>query len=235
MDFGKAFTFPFEDQEWIKKLGIAGGIALVSLVLTVVLIGLAGFILLGGWMVELTRRVINRDPNPLPDWDDFGGYFSKGLQVFVVGLVYALPSILLSACVQLLPLAVQDGSADDTMVMAVSTVSICVGCLSFLYSIFLGLVLPAAIGRLAATGQIAPAFRFGEVIGMVRSNIGAYVMVLIGGFLASIISGLGIIACGIGIAFTMAYAMAINGHLYGQAYNASGGAAMTTTSGAQTF
>lgn len=233
MDFGKAFTFPFEDRDWIKKLGIAGGIALVSLVLSVVLIGLAGFVLLGGWMIELTRRVINREPNPLPEWNDFGGYFMKGLQAFAVGLVYSLPAILLSACVNVLPLAMQDGSADETMATALSVVLACVGCLSFLYSIFLGLVLPAALGRLAASGQVAPAFRFGEVIGMVRNNIGAYVMVLIGGFLASIIASLGIIACGIGVAFTMAYAMAINGHLYGQAYNAAGGTAMTT--GAQTF
>lgn len=230
MDFGKAFSYPFEDQEWIKKLGIAGGIALVSLVLSVVLIGLAGFIVLSGWMLEITRRVINRDPNPLPDWNDFGGYFSKGLQAFVVGLVYSIPSILLSACINLLPLATQNGSTDESMMTAVSIVMACVGCLSALYGIFIGLVLPAAIGRLAATGQIASAFRFGEVIGMVRSNIGAYVMVLLGGFVASIIASLGIIACGIGVVFTMAYAMAINGHLYGQAYNASGGTAMATGS-----
>ena len=43
MDIGSAFTFVFDDQDWIKKLAIGGGILLLAFVLSPILIGLALF------------------------------------------------------------------------------------------------------------------------------------------------------------------------------------------------
>lgn len=220
MDFGKAFTFVFDDPDWVKKLGIAAAIFLVSLLLSVVIVGLAGLVLIAGWMYELVRRVINHDPTPLPEWDDFGGYFKKGLQVVVVGFVYSLPAILVSACQQTLAVMMQNQSgSDQTMASAAMLVAVCLGCFSLIYGIFLGIVLPAAIGNLVAAGQMSAGFRFGEVFGLVKAAPGAYIMVLLGGIVASIIASLGVILCAIGIVATMAYATVIQGHLYGQAYN----------------
>jgi hypothetical protein len=222
MDFGKAFSYVFEDPDWIKKIGIAGAIALVSMVLSVVVIGIIGFIPLIGWMLEIMRRVINRDPQPLAGWDDFGAYFSKGLQGFVVALVYTLPLILINACAQLIPLALAGAGNSDSAnaaAGAVGIVSICLGCLSFVYGLFVGIVMPAALGTLAATGQIGAAFRFGDIFGMIRSNPGPFIIAFLGSILAGIIGGLGVIACVIGVAFTYAYSMAIQAHLYGQAYS----------------
>jgi hypothetical protein len=82
-------------------------------------------------------------------------------------------------------------------------------------------VLPAAIGNFAATGQLGAAFRFNEVFGLVRAAPGAYFMVFLGSIVASIIAGLGLIACIIGVLFTAAYAYMINAHLWGQAYKAA--------------
>jgi hypothetical protein len=87
-----------------------------------------------------------------------------------------------------------------------------------LYSIFVGLMIPAAIGKLADTDELKAAFRFGEVFGLVRDNVGAYVIVLLGSLVASLVASLGVIACVIGVLFTGAYSFAINGHLIGQAY-----------------
>jgi hypothetical protein len=218
MDFGKAFTYVFDDKDWLKKIGIAGVIGLISIVLTVIIVGIAGFFLLGGWMIELTRRVIQHDPEPLPDWNDFGGYFMKGLQVFVIGLVYSLPMILISICGSLPSIFMQNGN-DNTAAGILSAISICISCISIIYSLLLMVVLPAALAKFAESGQMGSAFRFGEVIGLVRAAPAAYVMVLLGGIIASFISGLGVIACGIGLVFTIPYAMAINAHLYGQAYD----------------
>jgi len=222
MDFGKAFTFPFDDQDWLKKLGIAALILIIPIL---------GTIVVAGWMLELMRRVINRDPQPLPDWSDFGGYVMKGLQVLVVGLVYSLPMILVSACQQAITLGLTDQtSSDETMAMAVAGIAVCMGCFSLIYGLFLGVVLPAALGQLATTGQIGAAFRIGEIIGLVRTAPGAYIMVLLGTIVASIVGSLGVILCVVGMLFTYAYAMAVQGHLYGQAYNVAtqgrGGAAV---------
>ncbi len=213
MDFGKAFTFPFDDQDWMKKLGIAA---------LLLLIPIAGFILVGGWMLELMRRVIQGDGRPMPDWDDFGGYFMKGLQVMVVGIVYGLPAILVNICQQAVTFGLNSGDlgSDETMATALMVLSVCFGCFSFIYSILMLIVLPAALGKLATTGQIGAAFRFSEVIGMVRATPGPFIMAMLGSFVAGIVAMLGVILCVIGMLATMAYAYAIQGHLFGQAYKA---------------
>ena len=109
---------------------------------------------------------------------------------------------------------------DDPDVMNILTIAIsCIcGGLSLIYGIIMAFLLPAALGRLAATGIMGSAFKFGEVFGMVRKAIVPYLIVLLGIFVAGIIAPLGLIACIIGVYLTMTYYYAISGHLYGQAY-----------------
>ena len=211
MEFGKAFSFAFEDPDWLKKLGIGALLMIIPFI---------GWLVVAGWGIEITKRVIQRDPQPLPDWSDFGGNLMKGLQVFVISLVYSLPVVLVNICQQGVTLYGQQGNtSDETMVTVLMVVGICFGCVSFIYGIFLGFILPAALGNFAATGQMSAGFRFGEVFGMVRAVPVAYLLALLGGFVASLIASLGVILCVIGILFTAVYAYTINAHLYGQAYN----------------
>jgi hypothetical protein len=208
MEFGKAFTFPFEDQDWLKKIGIAALILLIPLV--------GGFVV-AGYAAEITKRVIRRHPEVLPAWDDFGGYLVKGLQVAVIGVVYALPIILIQACSQT-ALFMGTENFDDTVMTIVTIATVCFGCLTFLLALALGMVLPAAIGNFLHKERLGAAFRFGEVFGLVRAAPGAFALALLGVILAGIIGSLGTIACAIGVLFTGAYATAINGHLQGQAF-----------------
>jgi hypothetical protein len=216
MDFGRAFSYVTQDAKWLQKVGIA---ALVSL------IPLVGQITVLGWGIEIARRVINNDPEPLPDWNDFGGLLGKGFSAFVVTFAYLLPVILISSCSQLLVPLMGSGGNNDNSQMLVATalmiVSVCVGCFTLIYGIGVGFLLPAALGNVAATGQMSAGFRFGEVIGMVRAAPGPYLMVLLGSLLASFVASFGIILCFVGIFFTQAFAIAVNAHLWGQAYNAA--------------
>jgi len=211
MEFGKAFTFAFEDKDWLKKLGIAGLVMLIPLI---------GQITVAGWAVEITRRVIQRDPETLPDWGAFGDYLVKGLKLFVISLVYALPIILISVCAYS-PFMFLQNSSDDTVLTLISVISICISCVVALLAIVLGFVLPAALAKFAATGDIGSAFRFSEVFALVRAAPSAYLLVLLGSIIAGLIASLGVILCIIGVIFTQALAFAIQGHLWGQAYNAS--------------
>ncbi|MFC1879841.1 hypothetical protein ACFLZW_08010, partial [Chloroflexota bacterium] len=63
------------------------------------------------------------------------------------------------------------------------------------------------------------AFRFGDVFGLVRAAPMAYLMVLIGAFVAGLVAMLGIVACVIGMFVTIPYSYAVNAHMQGQAYN----------------
>jgi len=211
MDFGKAFTYVFEDADWVKKLGIAGLLNIIPIL---------GTILVSGWALNTTRNVIRREEQPLADWSDFGDIIIKGLQVFVIGFVYAIPIILINACNTGFNVGLAENN-DDTVASALIIASICFGCLSFLYGIFMAFVIPAALGNFAAKEQFGAAFRFGEVFGLLRSAPGPYILVVLGSFLAGFIAMLGLIACFIGVFFTVAYAAVINGHLQGQAYNAA--------------
>jgi len=221
MDFGKAFSFAFEDPDWIKKIGIAGLLMIIPII---------GWLAVAGWGIEVARRVIQNDPNPLPDWGNFGDYLMKGVMVWVIGFVYALPIILVNACSQGLVFALQNNN-DSTLATGITALTACFSCVTFIYSIFMGFVVPAAYGKYAATGQLGAAFRFGEVFGLVRSAPSAYLIVLLGGIVAAFVGALGIILCVIGALFTYAYAMIVQAHLWGQAYNVAspGQAAVTAT------
>lgn len=209
MDYGKAFTYPTQEDNWIKKILIGAAVTIIPLV---------GNILLAGYALEVTRRVIDGEAQVLPEWADFGGLFKKGLYAFVVGFVYALPVIVLAVCVAV-PAAVMGGQDDQTIQAAGALISSCFGCLIALYAIALGLVLPAAFARLAATGEMGAALRVGEVVALVRAKPGVYVIVwLLSGLAAVLLSSIGAVACGIGALVGAAYAMLVSAHLHGQAY-----------------
>jgi hypothetical protein len=218
MDFGKAFTFVFEDEDWLKKIALGGLLSLIPVI---------GIFLVIGYGFEVTKRVIKGDAEVLPDWSDFGGYLTKGFLVFLIVFVYMLPVFLIQACTSI-PFLFD--SPDDTLTAIFAIVTVCFGCFTFLYSLVAYLVLPAAVGRYAATDELGEAFKLGAIFGMVKDNLGTYGMVLLGGLVASLVASLGSIACLIGVLFTMVYSMAVNGHLWGQAYNVSaGGPAASST------
>ncbi len=211
MDFGKAFSFPFQDPDWLKKIIIPA---------VVMLIPVLGMIVVLGWMLDITRRVIRQETAPLPDLD-FGKNLSDGFKGFVIGLVYAIPAIIFSlppALVSGLTASGDSGTAETLGPVAIIVMLCCYGLL-FVYALALNVLLPAAMGNFIATGNMGAAFRFSEVFGLVRAAPGAYLLVLVGVLLAGLLSSLGSILCVIGVFLTYAYAMAIQGHLYGQAYN----------------
>jgi hypothetical protein len=225
MEYGKAFTFPQDDPNWIKKVAIAG---VVALLIAVPVLGIAAAFLLWGYAVEITRRVIAGETPVLPEWTDFGDLLKKGAYYFVIGFVYALPLILLLACIGLpyggIAFAGDDPDLQNTLATAASVVSACFGCLAALYGLLVAVVMPAAVGRLAATGQVGAALRFGDVLALVRAKPGVFVFVMIVSALAvSILSSVGSIACGIGAAWGAAYGSIAAAHLYGQAYRVASG------------
>lgn len=208
MEFGKSFTYVFEDNDWIMKILLAAVIAFIPII---------GPLAVAGWGVEITKRAIQKDPEQLPGWGDFVNYLIKGIVVILIGFVYMLPVILVQVCSNGTFILGQESGEEGLMVIG-NILMACFGCLSFIYSILVFFLIAAAIGRYADTGEIGAAFQFGKVFATVRAAPAAYLMVLVGGFLAGMIALVGLIACIIGVFFTIAYANTINAHLMGQAY-----------------
>ncbi len=213
MEFGRAFNYSFQDPDWLKKVGIAAAVCLIPVI---------GSIVLMGWGLEITRRIISNETEILPDWSDFSSFLTKGFQAFVVSLAYALPIILISLCNQItaIGLSTAASASDSNVISNVAVgVSICLSCLVFIFSIATGLLVPAANGMLVSSGELGAAFRFNEVIGLVRAAPGPYIMsMIVMGLAAVVLVPLGMLACGIGMFFSVAYITTVNSHLIGQAY-----------------
>ena len=208
MEFGKSFTYVFEDDDWIMKILLAAVIVFIPIVGTIAILG---------WGMEITKRVVQKNPEPLPGWSDFINYLIKGVVALIIIFVYMLPVILVQFCASGALLAGTE-SGDYALETISNIVMVCFSCFAFIYSVFMGLFIPAALGNYAATGEIGAGFRFGEVFGLVKAAPAPYLMVLIGSFLAALIAFIGLIACIIGIFLTIAYASTIIFHLTGQAY-----------------
>jgi hypothetical protein len=226
MDIGKAFGFVFEDQEWIVKILIAAAILLVGLLFSWLLLIplILALALLVGYSMEVMRRVINGQPDGLPEWDNWGELIADGLKAIVVGIVYALPFIVISACLGIPLGLVNDGSGGGSNA-AVSLLSAFLSCLNVLWAIVISILLPAALAFWVADDDLGAAFRFGEVFGFVRENLGTYLITFLMSWVASIIGSLGTILCGIGWFVTQPYSLVVTGHLYGQAYLQAAGRA----------
>ncbi len=207
MDIGKAFTYVFEDEDWVKKVLIGGVVNIIPIV---------GLFFTAGYMLETIKNVMEGRPLPLPEWDDWGGKFMKGLMAAIIGLVYSLPVIVLTLCFT--GVIVVTGQNEDTANAVVSIAMSCIQCVNLLYVLAVMVVSPAILSKYAEAWELGAAFRFGEIFSLIKDNIGTYLLVLVITLLAGIIGNLGGIACGVGALFTMFYAMLVNGYAYGEAY-----------------
>jgi hypothetical protein len=205
MDIGRSFTYMFEDQDWIKKILIGGVVNLIPIV------NFAAT----GYFIEAIRNTAEGRELPLPEWDDFGGKFMKGLMAGIAGFVYALPLIIVLV-VSFLPVVIADSSDSDAVTTAASICPLIGNCLLFVYMILLMLILPAAMIQYALSEQFGVFFRFGDIIAFIRANIGGYIVALLVALVAGIVAEIvGGIACGIGIFFTLMWAMLVGANLFG--------------------
>jgi hypothetical protein len=219
MDIGKSLTFVTEDENWIKKLGIGTLVNLVPIL---------NFAWLG-YIVEMLRNVQQGDPRPLPEWEDFGGKFMKGLMVGIANLIYALPIILLACLVGIIP-AVAGGSGGDadTLGAAIGGLSILLFCCIGLYGLILSFVAPAILINFSREGTFGSCFQFSAISQIITQNTQTYLTAWGIGILISlgvgIILGLvGWIPC-IGWLASLAattYIMVVWAHLFGQVSSAN--------------
>lgn len=210
MDIGKAFSYLFEDENWLVKL-LIGGVLLF--------IPIANFISLG-YAITALRNVAEGRERPLPEWDDWGGYFMKGLMLFLGGLIYSLPVIVLAGVIFFLTLLGAGAGVREEGALTgfVGFCVFCSQCLIGLYALALAIWFPAPMTFYAISGDFGSMFRFGELFNYISSNIGNYLIAFVLYLVASFIAGFGTILCVIGVVFTTFWACLVMAHLYGQVW-----------------
>jgi len=228
MDAEKSFTYPFEDDQWLSKLGLGAIISIVPI------LNFAW----SGYLVDIIRNVMDHDPKPLPTWDDLGKKLSDGLILFGAGLVYALPILLVFG----LPLSLAafsglvsgNNNMQDVGRMLTETGSVLffgLLCVLVLYGMVLSIVYPAVLVLFARERTFASCFRLREAFELISRNAGpfftawalsmaaALAVGLVSGFVNLLVGWVPCIGWMIGLVLSLGsgvYMTAIYAHLFGQ-------------------
>jgi hypothetical protein len=228
MDIGKSFSYPFEDKQWVSKMGLGALISLVPIL----------NFAMTGYMIGIVRNLMNDVQEPLPTWDDLGKKFMDGLMLVLAGLVYALPIFILS-CLPLSVFAVPAILSGNQDMQGLSNAMTGVGgvllagmsCVFVIYGLVLSIIFPAIYVLYAREGTFASCFKLREVFNLIGQNAGTFftawgislVAALVVGLVAGIVNMvLGWIPCfgwivsivitlGVGVYLAMIYS-----YLFGQ-------------------
>ncbi len=212
-DFAKPFTFVFEDPRWITKILIGGLFLLLSMLLI-------GFFFIAGYMARLVRNVIAGVEHPLPEWDDLGEYFGEGLKLFVVGVAYIVPLIIVAVAVGI-PGALMGAAENEGLRNVGGCVLGSIWCLVVPLSLAITFFLPAALLMVVITRRMGAAFEFGAIWAFIRANIGNYLLAVVIYLVARFLAGFGFILLCIGVIFTEFWAMAVTTYAFAQVYRAA--------------
>ena len=196
MDIGRAYTYMFDDKDWLKKLAIGG---------LVMLIPILNFVAMG-YAIRALRNARDGQDLPLPEWDDWGGDFVKGLLITIATIIYELPAIV--------AFLVGVAAASVFEEQACMWGAYCPG---ILWSILVAFITPALFLQYAKYDSFGSLFRFGEIWRIITAKFSDYLvaalMVLVAFIVASVI---GSVACGIGVAWTSFWAYLVQSHLMAQ-------------------
>lgn len=190
-NLGRAFSFMFEDPEWLQKILIGGCFILLS----VILIGIP-FVL--GYMLIVVKNSAEGRPLPLPSWDNLGDKFTSGLMFFIVILCWTVPLIILQFILIFIP---------------------CIGWLALIaLHIAVALIRPYIAARFALSGNISDAFDFPAIIAFFSQNLVNLLLVFVMTIVFGILASFGLLALAVGYLFTCFWAGLGISYLTGELY-----------------
>ncbi|SRR6266498_4999441 len=167
MNIEKSFRFPFEDKQWLSKLGLGALITIVPI------LNFAW----SGYLVDIIRNVMNNATDPLPSWDDLGKKLSEGLILFAAGLVYASPILILMG-LPLSMLAFSGLFSGNRNMEDIARVITGAGgvlfsgllCVFVLYALALSVIYPAILVLFSREGTFASCFKLREAFDLISRN-----------------------------------------------------------------
>lgn len=212
MDIGRAFSYIFEDQEWLPKLLITAVVAFVGVItMPLLLLGLVAYAALLGFLVELIRNLRDNRPTPIPRWDNFSEKISKGASVMVAGILYGLPNLIPICC----NIAIGFLPSEVNQIGSIAMLC-CVTPILLLYNLVMWPMFALGLGRYSEERNIGVFFQFGDLFGTLYRNFSVTFMYIIFAVIVNFVLGiLGIIPC-VGWLAAPALAIPIHGHLISQ-------------------
>jgi len=211
-DFVQPFAFVFQDPRWVSKI-LIGGLCYLFFWLIFPIF----FIL--GYCAKLCRNVIANEPQPLPEWDDFGGYLAEGIRLFCVGFCYVIPLFAIG-CAFLIPAVLANGftEPDDISRAITGAFAGVVPCLFVPISLALSFWIPAALLFAAVERRFGAGFEFRRIAQFIKDNLANYLLAFVVYLIARFAAGLGFILFCIGIVLTAFWSMIVSTYAFAYAY-----------------
>ena len=211
-DFARPFTYVFEDPRWLNKI-LIGGLFILGICI------LIGPLFAAGYCARLARNVAAGQRQPLPEWDDLGGYFAEGLRLFLIGLVYSIPvmtafGLIMGPALVTAVIARDHGAFRELNGLFSGFAS----CLIAPISLAISLWMPGALLFAVMEQRFGAAFDFARIWAFIRENLGNYLLAFVVYLLARFIAGAGVVLCCIGVVFTVFWQMLISTYAYAEAW-----------------
>lgn len=131
--------------------------------------------------IPLMGYIMNvyRGTKPAPEVEDWGKLIVDGILLFIVGIIYAIPVIILEFLIVGAAFASNLTSNPATMMTGLAGAGI-LAVILIIVTILIALVAPIGIIRFARTGRFGEAFNFGEILATIK-KIGwlSYILALI--------------------------------------------------------
>jgi hypothetical protein len=212
-DFGKPFSYIFDDPRWVQKILIGG------------LFYLAGFLIIGwffimGYISRTTRNIIAGLETPLPEWEDLGGFFNEGARLIAVIFCYMVPLFII-ILMFIVPAIVSDSVDNDFVQTVTGGFAGCLSCLIVPLALAVTFFMPASLLFAIAEQRFSAAFEFKRIWPFIKANIGNYLLAIVVYLIARFVAGLGIMLLCIGVIFTGFWSFLIMAHGFAQAYRLS--------------
>lgn len=213
LNIDTAIRFVFRDQNWVGKVLVGGFLCLTMI----------GSIPVLGWALEIQRRAMRGENEPLPEWDDWGKYLVDGFKLWLVQVIWGLP---ITVCVLLviipafmMTFVYEMNQGSEMLLLASSAIFVVIMPLLAAFSLFLILLWPVYTGILIETDDILQALNPARVFRLLRANFWQMALAAFLGYTA--IYGatmIGVYLCFVGMFFLAPIGYAMMHHLFGQAY-----------------
>jgi hypothetical protein len=210
-DLGNAFSFVFKDSSWVTKVLVGCLFMILSI------IGF-GLFVVAGYIIQTVQRVMNDEPDPMPEWNDLGIKFVIGFKFAVVYAVYLLPILFLIVPLFAFAIAAELSPGQEVIGLIASIYAFGFTILVIPYSVALNVIFPIIVYRFAMRERIGDALDIVEIIRIFAKNwqntlIVALITVGVQSFAA-----VGLVFFLVGILATVLYSYLVSAYLAGALY-----------------
>ncbi|HVN75654.1 MAG TPA: DUF4013 domain-containing protein [Thermoanaerobaculaceae bacterium] len=231
-DTSGSLAYPFRHRAWLGRVLVGAALDAIPVVLmlpavfalarhryllpfhSVVLVsgaaavGVAGRLLVLGYLGRAAREVIDGTSTGLPPWDRMAEDLVQGIKLALVALALWLPAVGATVVLALLVMALASPSLAWLPVILVGPPA---ALLTLAY-------LPAGLLAMVTEGEASAAFDFERVTGVAGRAFGPYAIAFLVAFGAEILAQLGLVLCCVGIFATRFAAHCVAVHAFGSAY-----------------